>query len=423
MVRLVGKLDRTRRLDLRILLINTLYAPYAMGGAEQSVAELAEELAASGHEVCVMTLMDASSDLPASDCIRGVRVERVMFGRAWPFGKEWVALSNLKKSAWHLAEDISGHGRTRVREVVRDFAPHIINTHNIAGFGTAIWDEAGSIPVIHTIRDYYLTCIRTTRYRGDHICERTCGDCLLLTSLRRRRLDKPLAFIGVSHRVLQIHEEAGLLREDQPCFVVYNSPRTSSELTLPSAETTRFTDGFRYIFGFMGRLEHAKGLPIILDAMKSPELSDIGLVVAGSGRADHVDNIRRHASEHPNVHYAGRIPAEVYRSMINAALVPTQWEEPFGRVALEARAAQLPIIASPLGGLPEVLSGYEPAVLVDDPRQVEQWIEAMKQVALTGPHCTKETDAGFINAEPVLNVGQQYQEVYESVMTKAGSAN
>jgi glycosyltransferase involved in cell wall biosynthesis len=36
-------------------------------------------------------------------------------------------------------------------------------------------------------------------------------------------------------------------------------------------------------------------------------------------------------------------------------VVPSLWPEPFGRVAVEGMAAGIPVIASPLGGLPEVV--------------------------------------------------------------------
>nr|WP_316628630.1 glycosyltransferase [uncultured Brevundimonas sp.] len=41
---------------MRVLIVNTLYPPADIGGAERSVAQLAEGLAAAGVETSVLTL-------------------------------------------------------------------------------------------------------------------------------------------------------------------------------------------------------------------------------------------------------------------------------------------------------------------------------------------------------------------------------
>lgn len=43
---------------MKIMVVNTLYAPYSVGGAEISVQILCEELAKQGHQVRVITLCD-----------------------------------------------------------------------------------------------------------------------------------------------------------------------------------------------------------------------------------------------------------------------------------------------------------------------------------------------------------------------------
>jgi glycosyltransferase involved in cell wall biosynthesis len=56
----------------------------------------------------------------------------------------------------------------------------------------------------------------------------------------------------------------------------------------------------------------------------------------------------------PNVNFWHRVPdaAEIYRRT-RLMLVPSVWEEAFGRVAIEAQSCGIPVIASRRGGLPE----------------------------------------------------------------------
>lgn len=55
-------------------------------------------------------------------------------------------------------------------------------------------------------------------------------------------------------------------------------------------------------------------------------------------------------------------------------LVPSQWEEAFGRVAVEAQLRGIPVLASHVGGLPEIVP---PAYTVRDYTSVSAWHEAV----------------------------------------------
>ena len=48
-------------------------------------------------------------------------------------------------------------------------------------------------------------------------------------------------------------------------------------------------------------------------------------------------------------------------------VLPASWQEPFGRVVIEAMSAGLPVIASRVGGIPEILTGrFEPQLVPPD---------------------------------------------------------
>ena len=62
--------------------------------------------------------------------------------------------------------------------------------------------------------------------------------------------------------------------------------------------------------------------------------------------------------------------------MTRTLIVPSQWEEPFGRVALEAMYNKVPVIASKTGGLLESVG--EGGMLIDDGSNVDLWAEAIE---------------------------------------------
>ncbi len=61
------------------------------------------------------------------------------------------------------------------------------------------------------------------------------------------------------------------------------------------------------------------------------------------------------------------------------AVVPSKWQEPFGKVAIEAMACGKPVIASKVGGLQEIVRHGETGLLVE-PGDVDGWEKAIKRL-------------------------------------------
>jgi glycosyltransferase involved in cell wall biosynthesis len=68
----------------------------------------------------------------------------------------------------------------------------------------------------------------------------------------------------------------------------------------------------------------------------------------------------------------------VYRETA-VLLEPSQWEEGFGRVALEAQVSSIPVIASAVGGIPEAVAGGG-AVLLPSDADPALWADAVERV-------------------------------------------
>jgi glycosyltransferase involved in cell wall biosynthesis len=110
---------------------------------------------------------------------------------------------------------------------------------------------------------------------------------------------------------------------------------------------------------FVGRLSPEKGLGTVLEAWQRLR-GTIPLKVVGEGPLG--ASVEQAAAQGPGIEYLGRRPLQqVYELMGEARflILPSEWYEPFGRVAIEAFARGTPVIASDLGGM---------ADLVDDGR-------------------------------------------------------
>jgi glycosyltransferase involved in cell wall biosynthesis len=143
------------------------------------------------------------------------------------------------------------------------------------------------------------------------------------------------------------------------------------------AEHSRAADG-RYAL-VASRLSPEKGIDLAIQAAAS---TGIPLRVAGEGpaKADLVELAERRRAP---VEFTGRLErASLARELAGAAmlLMPSRYHEFAGYAALEAMAAGVPVVASSMGALPEIVGGRrcvapgDPAALAA--RMTELWESA-----------------------------------------------
>jgi glycosyltransferase involved in cell wall biosynthesis len=84
-------------------------------------------------------------------------------------------------------------------------------------------------------------------------------------------------------------------------------------------------------------------------------------------------------------------------------LVPSKWQEGFGRVALEAQASGIPVVARAIGGIPEAVAGGG-AVLLPPDADARRWAEVVEEVLTVPGEAERLGVAGQANlARPELN--------------------
>lgn len=141
-------------------------------------------------------------------------------------------------------------------------------------------------------------------------------------------------------------------------------------------------EGDALIMGMVCRLVEQKGIPYALEAMRRlrTQFPRAHLVIAGDG--DKASELRRLASAlgiADRVHWLGwRGDAADLMSAFDLLLAPSLWEG-FGLVLLEAMARRVPVIASRVGAIPEVIVHGETGILVE-PRDVAALAGAMARL-------------------------------------------
>jgi glycosyltransferase involved in cell wall biosynthesis len=128
---------------------------------------------------------------------------------------------------------------------------------------------------------------------------------------------------------------------------------------------------------FVGRLVVEKGVDLFIDAVKSiaVRFPDWSFVLIGSSKLGENDNVNSYAYKIAEKFKAIGTQAKfhgfknhdfVQEKMKNGSIIiiPSLWEEPFGLVAAEAMSNGLAIIASNVGGIPEIIEGN--GILIDN---------------------------------------------------------
>ncbi len=339
---------------MKILHLNSLYHPQAVGGAEKSLQTLAESQLEQRHSVAVVTLTPGESYVGE---VNGVKVYYVgLKNLYWPFGKERA--SAFHKSLWHALDSFNPAMQGAVEAVLRAEKPDIVHSHNLTGFSASAWRAAArqKRPVVHTLRDYSLLCPRATMFAQGRNCASQHLSCRAYSAPRKALSRHLNAVTAISRFIMERHVAAGSFSSVPIREVIYNPFPTIPETTAPGRPAKVFT------FGFIGQLSPAKGLELLLRAFSKLNDNACELVIAGQGEPAYERALRVQA-EGKNVRFLGvSRPADFYPT-IDALVVPSLWHEPFGRVIVEAYAYGVPVLASARGGIPEIVEHLETGFL------------------------------------------------------------
>ncbi|SDU24245.1 Glycosyltransferase involved in cell wall bisynthesis [Polaribacter sp. Hel1_33_78] len=386
---------------MKIAIINTLYAPNKVGGAEKSVQALAENFSALGNDIIVICL--GKEDV--SYKLNGVTIYTVKIKNDyWPF--DTANKSSFEKLKWHLKDASNNKYNDFLHNLFLSYKPDVLFTNNISGFSTKVWRTASNlnIKIVHTLRDYYLQCPKTTKFKGNLNCLTLCNDCKLLSLPKKKDSSKINYLIGISNYILNDHIDKGYFNgvENEVIFNGFEIP----EKKIPEKKNTN-------TFGFIGQVNESKGIELILESFSKISSSSWRFLIAGAVDEKYLKQLNKINSS-VQIEYLGYMDSSKFFEMIDVLIVPSLWNEPFGRVVLESIINKKPVIASDKGGIPEILSNNKQFIF--SPKVNELTVLLEKIIANSNFLDEFKFENKYLEKFTIKNTVQKYLEVFNKII-------
>lgn len=334
---------------MRILLINTFYYPNIIGGTENSIKILCENLINHGHQVAVYTV-DRNINNKRYEEINGVQVYRYnvrCFEKIFAVGE----------IGYKILQHYNPFIRSELEELIQRFRPNIAHTNNLYGISTYIWNvlRGNNIPIVHTLRDYWLVKAK-----------RVPKALLSIYQLKGKRyMDFVNLVTAPSEFILNDFLKKGCFKkaisEVVPNCVNFDGHALKEVIRLKRSRTTNHIK-----FLFVGTLDYHKGIDRLLYAFSSIDHINISLVICGQGPLEEM--VKDFAKKDKRIIYKGQIIEEKLKEIYldcDVLIVPSIWEEPFGRVIIEGNLCGMPVIASKVGGIPEIMKRMNSGILIN----------------------------------------------------------
>jgi glycosyltransferase involved in cell wall biosynthesis len=392
---------------MKVMIVNSLYWPNIIGGAEKSTQIIAENLKKSGIETVVVTV----SDKEKVDYVNGVKVYYVYHSSVY-----WSYYSKTKKAfiraLWHIASLYNFSILERIDRILKKERPDVVNTNNLSEFSVGIWKviKKNNIPIVHTLRDFSLVCPRATLFKGNDICRRKNLICILMLNFRRLFSKYVDSVVGNSNFVLNEHIDSGFFKDSKK-YVVYNSLET--EVINPDIKKT----GEKLNFGFIGHMSFHKGIEFLLKVFKENNIGE--LHVFGKGVTSWYEKYLEEKYKSEKIIFHGFQKTKEAFKMIDILIVPSLWNDPLPRVIYEAYSYGVPVIGSDRGGIPEIIDTGKTGFIFKAESEegllskINMFKEDPGVISEMDPYCLKKAE-DFL-PEKVL---KKYMNIYEEASKK-----
>lgn len=343
---------------------------------------------------------------------------------------------SLSKKLGFVAEmNWSRKSYQEMKKVLKEFRPDVVHFHNIffmisPSVFYACREE--NVPVVQSQHNFRLLCSNGLFFRDNRVCEE-CLPRSLWHGIIHRCYKNSLVITMLAVWMLERNWKKGTWKDLVDCYITatefsrqkYIAGGISPEKIrvkphFLNASPKRREDLGNYAL-YVGRLSPEKGVRILLEAWR--HIKDIPLKIMGSGPSHNA--LRSFTAEErmDNVEFLGYLTQDQYADYMKKAkfiVVPSICYENFPRIVVEAYAFGVPILASRLGTMADLVKNKETGLLFEagnaqDLREKAVWLARQENLLKTmGENAHKEFENKYTAEKNYAILTSIYQETIKN---------
>ena len=358
---------------MKICVINNLYKPFNRGGADRITELIVDGLKAKGYDVFVIATKPYNSRLKILDLRYK---DYYISGFFYDLGKIPLPL----RLVWHVVDMFDVGMFLRIRAILKKEKPDVVITNNLKGLSYLVPKSIKSLGIkhIHILHDIQLIHPSgLLNYGEEERIESLFAKIYII--LCRWLFDSPTTVISPSKWLLGLHVKRGFFPMSKKSVIPNPIEISRSEILHDNLRTKESKiENFQFLF--VGQIEVHKGIFILVDSFvrfMKENSGNANLTIIGSGSQD--DMLSEEIKNIGNIEFLGAMDNNEVKSWMAAAnclIVPSLCYENSPTVIYEAASIGLPVIASDIGGIPELIEMFGGFLV--KPKDSSALVEKMK---------------------------------------------
>jgi glycosyltransferase involved in cell wall biosynthesis len=344
---------------MKILFVVHDFFPKFFGGTERYVLNMAKQMQRMGNNVKVFTY--GVADPPDVFSPQNAILHRTYVFEGIPvicIRHREIPPDQGYRVSDDIAEDVAAILKTEKPDVI-----HVAHPMRLSAVVSAA--KLIGIPVILTITDFWLLCVRGRFFKPDYsLCNSSEGghkcklQCYVDDSIFDRNNNAKHLFDSVDMRIAPSRFLIEIFKAnkwDNP--IQHINHGMDYKYVMPSRRSKR--PGEPVIFAYLGVVSRFKGIDLLIDSFKKVKSSNIRLHIYGNCVGDDgtIDLLREAEIEDIRIRSMGQFNHDELPGILNQVdmvITPSTTLESYGLVVIESLAFGVPVIASDIVG-----SAYE----------------------------------------------------------------